>query len=39
MTGLLAWTLGMLALTAIGLFLARRWLDKQDKPPDKYGPP
>ena len=36
MTGLLAWILGVLILTALGLFLARRWLDQQDR---TKGPP
>ena len=31
MSGLLAWVLGMLVLTGIGLVLAQRWLDKKDE--------
>ena len=36
MSELLQWILGILALTAIGLYLARRWLDEQDR---TKGPP
>ena len=36
MTGLLTWCLGVLVLTGLGLWLARRWLDRQDR---TGGPP
>ena len=33
---LLAWCLGVLIVTGLGLWLARRWLDEQDR---TKGPP
>ena len=36
MNGLAAWVCGCLILTVLGLFLARRWLDRQDR---TGGPP
>lgn len=40
MPGLLQWIIGVFILTAIGLYMARRWLDEQDKKDHfKDGPP
>ena len=36
LTGLLAWIAAMFILTGLGLWLARRWLDEQDR---TGGPP